>query len=334
MKKLAANFLKLIYIVTVFFCLYIANVLNQYIENDFYINNCKNNHTTSFEVGAGTSIKELQKHAKGKDLVIAKELETSAQVIGIYYGDEIRPNIAVRGRFFQKKDMEEQSRTAVVGQEVLKELKDKSTYVFGQEKYKIIGVIQNSEKGKWGAYKVYLNLTAIPEATPELYSGSYEYTSNTLPYKDYHKEMKEEGLEVSNGKAVVCYSPLRNSLENNKIFLLIFLLLIAICILNIFVSLSFWIEAIRKEIGIRKCLGAENGALVGFLLKKLSKYIGVGLIVGGTFYELYAMIMKISQSISLFIVGSILLSLIVVTSIGILPMIVKIRKIMPVEMMR
>ena len=179
-----------------------------------------------------------------------------------------------------------------------------------------------------------MNLNSIPRTVAELYTGKYNFTSDDCTYDMFKEKTENQGIFLSDGEKVKVYSPIESSISSNKLYIVVFLLILIISVINIILSLRYWVDSMRKEIGIRKCLGASNLSVLGLLIKKLSKYILLACLVGSVIYGIAIFLIQASFSFSLFTLGFVLMALILTTFIGILPIIYKVVRIQPVEMMR
>ncbi|NLL72550.1 MAG: ABC transporter permease [Clostridiales bacterium] len=336
MKKVSSIFLILIYTVTIYFTLYISASLALYIKNDFFINNFKNNKSIEFTFESEGAIANIDLDMFDENIIISKNLDTSLQIVGVFYINDIETKFDVEGRYFNEEDFKLSKKVAIVGEEVLKELRgnENKYYRFHEDDYEVIGVIKGSSKGNWGAYKVILNLNSIPITVAELHKGKYSFSSDDFTYEKFKKTVEDEGVLLSEGKKVNVYSPIESSINNNSLYLVVFALILMVSVMNIIVSLRYWIDSMRKEIGIRKCLGANSFAIPGLLIKRLSKYIILACLASFVIYGVTMLLMGASFSFSLFTLLFVLIVLILTTFAGVLPMIYKVRKIQPVEMMR
>ena len=157
MKKVSSTFLILIYSVTIYFALYISGSINLYIENDFFINNFKNNKSTEFMFEDGATIADIDGAMFDENIIISKDLDTLLTVVGVSYINDIDIKLNVEGRYFNDDDFKFSKKVAIVGEDVLKEVrgKEKKYYRFNGDDYEVIGVIKGGSQGSWVVIRPY-----------------------------------------------------------------------------------------------------------------------------------------------------------------------------------
>lgn len=234
--------------------------------------------------------KELFKRIDGigEKLAITSEGKVDGIKVRLIYFNKSYVNLPMQqGHFFKKRDFNEDYYCAVIGKKLIDKTyeKDKKRYITlaGME-FEVIGIVGYECETVMDDY-IYIN-GMIPK---KLFDSSlYQIDFLDAGKEDeilqylYEELQKDHVIMESLTRGENYFNSIVPRLLYSRWFLAMF-----VCVLLCLILLSVeWINYQKKEIGIRRLLGATNGKLVVLLGKRYLKIILLSGVAGG----LYSMI--------------------------------------------
>ena len=186
----------------------------------------------------------------------------------------------ISGRIFQKEDFDCHTNSIIISQELEDNcinIEDKKFYIYNNEYYEVIGIYQGVLGDDIQEAQFYINLYAEKLQDDYAY-GEYlfdikngqekQYTQfkNYLSSLDKDATIQQEhGLS---GKGIGLWNVVSNAGE----MILIFIVSALLVLINSIAVSEHWITARRKEIAIRKLLGATYKSIVLWII---FQYVGL-----------------------------------------------------------
>lgn len=205
---------------------------------------------------------------------------------------EQRP--VLRGAFFDANHLESPDRFAVVGKNLLdsgvEDLEQTPVIYFDTQPYEVIGVLGYADRSSDYDDAIYINLSSLWANEKYVVDGEYIIDYADASSGNFH-QIRESALRDSPSEATILqvamdrYVPsVANVLEDDSVIHLLLISLGMVLLTSFSVTLE-WIEKRKREIAIRKQLGATTTTISLYLC---SRFIGVALFMYAMAYPLYS----------------------------------------------
>lgn len=209
----------------------------------------------------------------------------------IYYNKSINatPNI-IKGRFFNNNDFKSDEPKAVVGKDVYNKIvieKNNEKYIkYNNNLYKIVGIMGYKDRRSTVDSQFYINLNSYINKSNKIIYTKNLCINNNENYKKLTKKMKDEFKGVEFKKKSNKNNDDLSSFSQIYIIILIVILVIFMNVINVVLQ---WTESKKKEIGIKKALGATNFRIALEIVGENQKISSIAYIFG---YSIYLIIIK------------------------------------------
>ena len=280
-KKNFLLLISLVGIISFLSCLisYINTSATNVAETNYYFNNFTYSLVFSDEhINEPNFYKDvIATIAKSKDVNLFN-ISMSSQVgtaNGLYLTSTLNTVPQMKeGRFFTLEDFKDDTqKLAVVGASLsdnIVNINGKKTINLNGVNYDVIGIMGNEKLSNELNYKIFFNLNSLKNSQPNYVPNSgwvlssKTSLSTTLPsiqdklknYKFIYSDSEKKSSPLSSAFSV--YS--NRIIYSLTIFISIFV--------NIFIIIFLWFDGIVREIGVRKCFGANNANIYFLILKK------------------------------------------------------------------
>lgn len=188
---------------------------------------------------------------------------------GVYFNCETRGDIPLKkGRFFKKEDFLNANNLVVVSEDLEYKIYDENKIKYKGIELQVIGIIDNNKTK--GAYKNTLimdsnNILTYEDINLESYIKIENIRGNIEG-----KVKSIEGVLREKNQQVFLYlsenewneNPLMKALDENKFFIIMFIALFFIIFSTIINILSYYLEEEKKNIGIKRALGASKFKII------------------------------------------------------------------------
>ena len=204
---------------------------------------------------------------------------------GIYFNSNYEHNYElIEGRFIEIQDFNSNDKVAVIPKTALKyveEINDSKFIYSGNEKYKVIGVIDNGKSDQAHFNTIFYNLTpkdinynlSLNEIIIESNIYSYEYLQEIL--------LNNTSLILDNISSNI--SNKVSTLDFIKIgvigFINLYFPLIVVIFIYLILCMYYWINRIQYEIGVKKMCGANNFSILKELIIKVLLISFISLVI-------------------------------------------------------
>lgn len=267
LKRLAKKYWVLFgtfFLINIFFIWIVINILNVEEKLKTQQSLISNDAKTMFFQGGDVQKDELIDLLKDKKVILEGNImvnsnEEKTEIKGIYYNYDIEKKYPlIEGRMFTAQEIKEKRKVALVGYNLKDEIKN-NTIKIQNEDYEVVGILgeKNSNALKdsifinLNAQDFSLNMKAITiDVANEKASDSVADISKTL------NESKKVEILITEpfGKD----EPLKQAIGDNKIHL-IMALLVSICLISTVINISiYWIDNERPIIGIKSLVGGTK----------------------------------------------------------------------------
>lgn len=220
--------------------------------------------------------------------------------IGMYKGFAIYFNFKmnnepdlVRGRFFHKEDFGGSKKVAVIGKEREEEIvkKDGKEYIYIEnDYYNVIGILGYEKKVSAYDDCIYINLDSLLNRDKSYLNGNYiidgRKESDNIVKKliDSNKSMEfiEYEDEVYSSQEIKDYitDPFKSMI-----------VVVIALILSTSIITEFWIKKRKKEIGIKRAMGANKMTISIGIIHELILISTISYIIGYLLYLLFTYLM-------------------------------------------
>lgn len=252
------------------------------------------------------------------------------------------------GTFFDENHLQSSDRFAIVGKNIYSssvEYLDQIPIIyFDTQPYEVVGVLGYADRSSDYDDTIYVNLSSLLANEKYVADGEYivDYTvKSTDRYNDIlANALQDQPLEATITQvAMNKYIPsVTNVFEDDSVINLLSISLVMVLLTSFSVTLE-WIDKRKKEIAIRKQLGATTNKITVYLY---SRFLVVALMMYVVAYPLYAAyhsrIMGWLQypacTIDMLEAFLVYVACIAVSLIGCVPAITTIRKILPQALVR
>ncbi|MCI5884348.1 MAG: hypothetical protein PUG66_03195 [Clostridiales bacterium] len=247
----------------------------------------------------------------------------------------LQDNISLEeGRTFTKEDQETKANVVLLRKDLLplcKKVKDKRFYMLYGTMYEVIGVYSDGERNDSRSNEYLVNLYAEGISHQEDWEYGFLDAKESVQ-KSFLESLMEEGYTFAVGEQKREYFN-RNVQTSTKAALAIYGGVAVIVFVNIFSAIAVWIRGRRKEIVIRKMVGAGKRQIFGWLVKDFMILDGISFFVGAVIAGgLLALLAKYEFSPSWIVVfgrrlepSAIGLAFIPVVMIGLIVICIKVR---------
>lgn len=242
---------------------------------------------------------------------LGPKLNNEFTVYGLYKGEGNKIKIPLTsGKDISNKDYVSKERVALLKDNILnllketdsiKEIDGEEYFKYCGQLYKIIGIMDSKKSDNFR--DIYINIYSILDnenfsIKPEGYVFVYDSGKGT---KENIKELanKYPDVELKMDELMKGQKALLASVGINRIYIIGTVLLIIVSILTVINITSYWIEAEKKEFGIRKLIGARNSQLILLLLYRYIIIAACAIIFGFSCFE----ILKVVGTLKEFIIS-------------------------------
>lgn len=206
--------------------------------------------------------------------------------------EEPRPMLS--GSFFDEEQLRSSDRLAVVGRNVFESnveyLNQTPVIYFHTQAYEVVGVLGYSDRGSDYDDATYINLSSLSENGGYAADGEYilDYAAGSVdPFRAVLASVLpgQPAETTITQTAMNKYIPsIANVLEDDSVIDLLFISLLMVLLTSYSVTLE-WIDKRKKEIAIRKQLGATTGRITVYLY---SRFLAAALLAYAAALPLYA----------------------------------------------
>lgn len=209
--------------------------------------------------------------------------------IGIAYSKERNFNLPlISGRMFDEKDFDNHTNTIIVSDDIIAECERRNStmyYVHDNEEYEVIGIFRGEIGNVSNEILYYVNLEA-QKLHNKTAIGTYILDTGVSSISDFNK--LKTHVENMNAQVLVDYSKglskdaskFSNLMTNSMEMIFIVFIGGSLVLMNSFSATMVWIFARKKEIGIRKMLGATDRQINSFIVRQYIILIGTSYLLG------------------------------------------------------
>lgn len=265
-------FLIIFYVsVSIVSCIGFSKILNSYnfsLEN-FNMTSANGARITIYsdnENKNNINIRYLEQFLKSQseDILLYKDDETSFGK-GIYISGNVNYPLNInKGRFFNEDDFTKNTNSLLIEESVDNDNYIKDYFYHENNQYNIIGVFSNRDKGATKTVQYYYNLFAQNNLNEDI-NGTYilnagEHTEKILNKFISYINNLDNDLEIVNIEKIQTSKKdiLKESIYKEPLIIYSIIICILLLVLNTFSSTSRWLYYKRKEIYIRKLVGATD----------------------------------------------------------------------------
>lgn len=260
---------------------------------------------------------------------------------GLYFTGEFKPSFNIlEGRMLNKDDMQSSEKLAVVGADFynLIYFKNNEKYInLKNSEFRVVGIIGmnntvTSNKGVMYNDLVLYNIKSLDDSA--IISGGVDINS----YKYSQEELKNKIInEVDSNIIGSIYMigevfPEKNitALALNRHIISSFILIIICFMCTLIKGLSFWIDRISLELGVRKSFGANNKNILFIILKRYTTLFSLATtlaLITGIIFNKLRILNNINLSIDMDILMFILILYVILLVISLFIIYIKIIKL-------
>lgn len=235
------------------------------------------------------TLNDLVTYLKNMDrtFIFAKQYSYTAG-IGILYSEERFKFPLVSGRAFKEKDFVEHTNTIIVSEDIVSDCTDRNGtlyYMHNNEEYEVIGVFKGQVGDSADETLYYINLAA-QRLQDTSFIGTYILDTGLSSISDFEKlgayvENIDNNINVDFSKGLSKHaSKFSNLISNSMQMIAIVFIGGSLVLINSFSATTVWIYARKKEIGIRKMLGATDRQIYLLIVKQYIALIGSSYLLG------------------------------------------------------
>ena len=342
-SKLKRNIFLIITFITVsFFSASTIYLIEQGIHLQFSKNDFLSQEAVSFKIECENKV-EIKDNLSNLDedyLLLKNNIDFSG-VYGIYVKGEIKkfPQL-IKGRFFKEDDFNKGEKVTVIGKGLADDIINKNGedyYYIENDYYKVIGVLGDEEKETTYDYNVYINFDYLANKDSSNLKGDFIVDSG-LDSKEIFNAIKSkyegENIQVSESQDETETPVSKLISEQYSSSVLNIIKVLVILVFNTFLATGYWIKNRKKEMGIKRAIGANKLKISLSILGELIVVSIVSFLIG---YSLYLIISYLKDGYLHFYFSSMIIVFIITFMSGILSSIVpiyKANKMEPNEIMR
>lgn len=298
--------------------------------------------TINFTLDSKTDVsKDLSMLNLDGDYSLFKSIAGTFSGEAIYFKGNVKnkPQI-LKGRYFNEDDFNNDKKVAVIGKGLLDQVfkeDGKEYYYVANDNYEVIGVLGDEKKESGNDYSVYINLDALLNKDSFYMKGSYSIDA-ALNSREMFNKVKDKYQDTS---IIIAEDDAQNTStigtilkENVKSKIGFILEVVGTFILSTVCVTEYWIKNRRKEIGIKRALGATKMRIFSSIVGELSIISTFSFCAG---YILYILISYLKDGYIHFYIGSAIVAFLVTFISGLITTIVPIlnaNKMQPAQIMR
>ncbi|SFB03854.1 ABC transporter permease [Clostridium frigidicarnis] len=223
------------------------------------------------------------------DLEIEKN--RTAYLIGLYNYKELNKILPLlEGRFFTEEESMSSEKLALVGgnlADLIYMKNDKKYIKIEKEEFEVIGTIGRKTLSYWGL-RIFTPVKSLPN---DIYNSEYNsmglfYPKRMLQEKNYFYDLKNnfsnkniESIKINElSKEDGIASRVFN---NNKSMYISLIFSILLALISILIFSTFWADGLKKNVAIKKILGADNLYIFKQLIYQMLILVIVSSIIAG-----------------------------------------------------
>lgn len=275
------------------------------------------------------------------DYSLFKSIDGSLRGEAIYFKGNVKnkPEI-LQGRYFNEDDFNQNKKVAIIGKELLEDVikeNGKEYYYIANDNYEVIGVLGNQKKESGNDYSVYINLDALLNKDSFYLKGSYSIDA-ALNSREMFNKIKDKYQDTN---IIVAEDETKNTTttgtilkENLKSKMAFIIEVVGTFILSTVCVTEYWIKNRKKEIGIKRALGATKMRIFSSIIGELSLIAVLSFLAG---YAMYLLISYLKDGYIHFYMLSTIVAFLVTFISGLITTIVPIlnaNKMQPAQIMR
>lgn len=318
-------------LINTFFISVITNILS--LEQDIKTRNSlisKEAKSILFETSDEVSISDLINIFEDRNVILESTLflnndDRETNIVGVYYNYSLEKSYPLSdGRMFTLEEIEDREKVALVGYNLKDQMQNETIKVEGEE-YKVVGILGNKSNITLGD-SIYINMNSQDfklnrkNITIDMVDGSISYFSREI----YDKLNETNNVVMEISEPIV--EPLYEAISSNSMYLIMGFLACLSLIFTVINISSYWVEKEKSIIGIKSLVGGSRKAIIVDLF---IEYQCVILVSIGVAYSLFAVLGKlvvIDFTITLKSLIIITLIDLIISSISVIPSIIKINK--------
>lgn len=342
-SKFRRNIFLIITFITIsFFSASTIYLIEQGINLRFSKNDFLSQEAVSFKIDYEnkTEVKDELLNLDGHYLLLKDDLDLVG-VYGIYIKGELKkiPQLT-EGRFFDEDDFNKGEKVTVIGKGLIDDIINKNGedyYYIKNDYYKVIGVLGDEREETSYDYNIYLNLDYTAKKDNTNLKGDFIVDSG-LNSKEMFNTIKskyeEKNIEVIENQEAIKTPASKMISEQYSYSVVNIIKVLVILVFNTFLVTGYWIKNRKKEMGIKRAIGANKLSISLSILREL---IVVSIISFAIGYSLYLIISYLKDGYLHFYFKSMIIVFIITFMSGIISSIVPIykgNKMEPNEIMR
>lgn len=279
----------------IIFCFCILSCFIESLKQNFIVNNeFFSDKFVTFQISntSNTNIASIDFIKAIKDqpgIIIGKpesiQYKDGSQISGksIFFNVKCYSNPPImEGRFFNPKDFDDGQPTAVVGKGLssLFVKKNNNKYIlFNNVYYRVIGIMGYRNKQSTYDNRFILNLDEVivndKNFESEIETARWQIDTIKANTKDslnnIYNELNKNGnkkIQIQIDNSSKKYNPLSDALSAYKTIIIIFIIIGLVVFFSIVNVSLFWVYDMKKEVGVRKALGATNFSIITRIIFK------------------------------------------------------------------
>lgn len=209
---------------------------------------------------------------------LPSDIDKSYSVCGVKVGQNYNFNISlVNGEKISIQELNKANNLAIVSENIKEEIyndEDGSYINYLGNIYRVIGISKSDNTASKNA-ELYINLNTIygnEKISQSALDYNYIYDSG-IGTKNYIEKLKnrllnEEKIGIQYNMILKDIDLLMYSIKINKTFIICLVLLILVVMLTVLNILTYWMECEKKELSIRRLLGATKFQVALRIVKK------------------------------------------------------------------
>lgn len=267
-------------------------------------------------------------------------------IVGVQYGEAIyfkgdikkKPKI-LDGRYFNQDDFNQNKKVAVIGKGLLDQVvkeNGKEYYYVANDNYEVIGVLGDEKKETGNDYSVYINLDALLNKDSFYLKGNYSIDSAMDSREMFNKiKDKYQGTNINitedETQSTTTGTILKENVKSKMVFIIE---VVGTFILSTVCVTEYWIKDRKKEIGVKRALGATKLRIFLSIIGELSL---ISILSFWSGYIIYIVITYAKDGYSHFYIESAVISFLITFIAALITAIYPIlnaNKIEPAQIMR
>ena len=301
MKKTRSIFISIIFLIVSFFSssvIYSIEIQselesekNSFMSSDSICFSVTDKSSTVINDESYNKYKNMLLNIESKQVILTSDNTFSAY--GIYFNKKLE-NVPpmLSGRFFKISDFNRNNKYVVIGKDLkddIVKINDTKYYYINNNQYEVIGIMGDSKRETPYDYSVYYNL-----------DGYFSFPDNGVELKYMiDSSNKNEGKIIENIlNADFNVTRIESELANKKDYFIedlkcsmkLIIGIIITLILSTALVTEYWIKNRKKEIGIKRALGATKLKISFEIIGELIRTSSISYIVGYILYLIFYLI--------------------------------------------